>query len=268
MSLSILEAAVIEHHKFWLTSDFAFEKRAANFDAGLARDIANTYGVVRGFKGKRPTNPEDDRSASRIAMEIGSLNLDPKVSLKDKYEVLIDVLDRLRRGDATSPDPAVRYNLVSGLTKLFWFTQLRNWTMFDDFAARAIDAKGSAIVQGREFYGKLEGAEFASVAKALNSSIQRSDAALQGLHGERVIDKFLWLTGAPASVRSQAMASASLYLEALGTGLGDKLRHLAAALDEKHAADINNMLAKAKSLKVHQQHGQDPARKRRVHPHA
>lgn len=222
----LAKLAFIEHHRWWVMYDFAFEKRSQQgFDAALARDIANAYGVVRGFSGKRPRHPAPDASAELIADQVVKAAALPASTLSERYIHLQNALRALRQPEAG--DPAVRYDLVSGLSKLLWFALRKDWTMFDDLAAKAIQARGSAQERGAEFYSKLQAAGFHDVVTRIDDWLETSDPAVRQLHGARIVDKYLWLCGADESTRGNTDFNAQFYLEALPPGSGQMLTKLA-----------------------------------------
>ncbi|MBK5569472.1 hypothetical protein [Ensifer sp. SSB1] len=101
--------------------------------------------------------------------------------------------------------------------------------MFDSFAADALGIpKGRSFYRASHFYERLEELGFSQQSAAGNALIQASE--IPELHAERVIDKYLWLSGCTEAAREKTKAICEAYLQGLPSKHAEDLQALASAL--------------------------------------
>lgn len=225
---SLIYWATIEHHRWWLCHDQVYLNLLAKegqLRPWIVRLIAKAYGVNRGIPRAADIGPSDP-AATAIAEALGKAAPQFSGTLPQRFSICAEMLQQLpaaiRGGDPTP-------KFVSGTTKLMWFLKPAGWTMFDTFAADALGIpKGRSFDRASHFYGRLEKLGFSQQSAAGNALIQASE--IPELHAERVIDKYLWLSGCTQQAREKAKAICEAYLQGLPSKHAEDLQALASAL--------------------------------------
>lgn len=233
---SLIYWATIEHHRWWLCHDQVYLNLLAKegqLRPWIVRLIAKAYGVNRGIPRAADTGLSDP-AATAIAEALGKAAPQFSGTLPQRFsicaEMLLQLPTAIRGGDPTP-------KFVSGTTKLMWFLKPAGWTMFDSFAADALGIpKGRSFDRASRFYELLEKLGFSQRLETGNALIQASE--IPELHAERVIDKYLWLSGCTEAAREKTKAICDAYLQGLPSQYAKDLRALAFALSNSLSADL------------------------------
>lgn len=232
--------AVVEHYRTWLAFDgierlrISREKNA--IDAKSVRRIAIEYRINRGIlatknnKGNKIVGRDDHAQA--IAEHLNQVVArDWPDSLTARAQKCIEIAEWARENEHTSGV------LVSAATKLMWFLCPDGWTLFDRFAAKAVAAKGrNPSDQARDFFKILGERGFVESAGQINSILESS--TLTSLSGERVIDKFLMLSGADKTWTERVINVCEPFTQLLPGATKIELEKLAQRISDNHAASL------------------------------
>jgi len=225
---SLIYWATIEHHRWWLCHDQVYLNLLAKegqLRPWIVRFIAKAYGVNRGIPRAADTGLSDP-AATTIAEALGKAAPQFSGTLPQRFAICAEILQQLPtsiRGNVPTP------KFVSGTTKLMWFLKPAGWTMFDSFAADALGIpKGRSFDRASHFYELLEKQGFSQRSEIGNALIQASE--IPELYAERVIDKYLWLSGCTEAAREKAKAICDAYLQGLPSKYAKDLQALAFAL--------------------------------------
>lgn len=226
----LLKWAVIEHYRLWLFFDGLEIARIRENDDKLTppavQRIAQEYNVLQ----STPKGTSKLRMAKNIVRLLSGENRDHPSSLLARAERCAWLAKEAKRLGY------VKNREASAMTKLMWFLKPGGWTMFDRYAADAIGTNKypSPIDRMEEFYSNLSERDFESAARRLGSALRENGWC--GLHGERVVDKFLWLS--EADDRGYVIDNCKIFLTLLPNGIGDRLEHMAREISEQHAHDL------------------------------
>lgn len=181
--------AVVEHTRTWIAEDGPFrlvvEKQNGRLDGATLRRIAIAYNVSRGVN-KR--DPEKDTSSDAIARLINNARPWPS-GLSDRARKCLKIAQIAQSHGHTDKLQA------SAMTKFSWFSEPANWTVYDRFVARAMEATGkSTEARVLDFYARLEQRRFLEFSRRVQAALD--ECAPLPLVGARVVDKLMMLHGA------------------------------------------------------------------------
>ena len=118
-----------------------------------------------------------------------------------------------------------------------WFLKPDGWTVFDSFASNGLGIDGSDPIKRMEdFYKRLNVRNFGVHAIAINESLSSTD--FSELHGERIIDKFLMLAGAPKGWKEGVAENCRAFLECLHPTVRKKLVEAANRISAAHGDNL------------------------------
>ncbi|MET4085626.1 hypothetical protein [Bradyrhizobium sp. S3.5.5] len=221
--------AVVDHVRTWLGEDgpfrHAIERQNGRLDGVTLRRIAIVYNVNRGI---RKGEAGVDIHANALAEMINEVRDWPS-DLRARAERCLDVARTAQSRGHTKELQA------SALTKLSWFVEPAQWTVYDRFVARAMGVKAQATTEEKvtRFYAALEERGFPGLAKKIQD--QLDDRPTMPLFGARVLDKLMMLSGARMSQVSWAdsfVLTATSFLEVLPDEWRQPLEQLAARVEE------------------------------------
>jgi len=117
-------------------------------------------------------------------------------------------------------------NPVSAASKISWFINPTDWTMFDSYAVRAIEKlnKNSQVVALKfpTFYSRIDCLKVPTLIQRADDLIQAdADVKSAKLHGSRVFDKLLWIMGSHDYYKSVSRPFDEKYLN-FGAGMIEK----------------------------------------------
>ncbi len=216
-----LKWAVIEHSRTWEGLDGKVRQSLAAddvIDAKLVREIGKEYLVNRVVR--RGEDGSDDRHANWLADRLNQT----AQSWPDDLEGRALKCARLARLAAkeghTNGEPA------SAVTKFMWFLRPDGWTLFDNLAATGLGIPNrQATCRMLLFFEVLADRSFVRQSFEVNKALRRG--SFEHLYGERVIDKFLMLSGADDDWTGQIIGKCEEYHDALPKRIGSQLGQLA-----------------------------------------
>jgi hypothetical protein len=198
--------AVVEHYRWWLGEDQIDVRRIAKtgkIDPETVRAIARRYNVNRGI---RKRNDKRDTEARGIAKLLNNAAKRWPTGLVERAEKCSKVAEKAKRYGYTGG------HLASAITKLMWFVKPNGWTMYDGFAATGLGIeRKEARERMPEFYRELENRGFREIVADINRTLRATP--LLNLKPERVIDKYLWLWGAPMGRRQRTEEDCRIFLQ-------------------------------------------------------
>ncbi len=188
--------ATIEHMRTWDSFDGPMREKVIQ-DGGLtgftAAAIAIEYGLMNSlpWRGGFGRFPRVAKIVNRNAAGIPT-----SANMEDKLAAVTQVAEDIMREFELGKLP------TSAASKLFWFVSPGDWTMFDKHAFNGLikRKKKNRAEDMDAFYAKLSLCRFGHYADL----VMREGAACgQALNGERLLDKYLMLSGS-ASKASEA----------------------------------------------------------------
>ncbi|MBU2943520.1 hypothetical protein Q4525_01570 [Shimia thalassica] len=228
----LLKTATLEHYRRFLNNDGIFLKRAEKgFDAELVRGIGKDYSVSRGIPVEQ-INGDKDSNASLIAKKLNALSNHWPSSFLRRVDACEELAKRLQ-AKKTSGEPTTIGTQASMVTKMMWFKQPFDWTMFDSMAEAGLGYKSyvrkvdqqkeipNSIVRMQRFFQELETIGFSSAAKELNSVLSHNN--LSDIFGERIIDKYLMLNGMKTVARAHCIRDCGIFMDLLPDNTQKKL---------------------------------------------
>lgn len=227
---NLLKWAVIENYHLWLFFDgpelVRVRENNEYLTAQAVQRIAREYNVLQ----STPQGTSKLKMAENIVRLLAREKRVHPNSLMARAERCAWLANEAQRLGY------VRNREASAMTKLMWFLKPRGWTMFDRYAADAIGTNkhSSPIDRMKEFYSNLSERNFESAARRLGSALREN--GWRGLHGERVVDKFLWLS--EADDRDHVIDNCRVFLTLLPNGIGDRLEYTAQKISEQHALGL------------------------------
>jgi hypothetical protein len=180
--------AVVEHVRTWLRDDGPFIQEIKRGNGALngrtLRRIATTYKVSRGI----PRGGADgDTHAEALARLINDTNWPSELVPRAKV-----CANLAREANEKRYTHGIQ---TSAITKFSWFAQPLGWTPYDTFTARAMGFRGArAVCSMVSFYAELQQRGFSELAEQVQSLMDSRQ--IMALHGTRVLDKLMMLTGA------------------------------------------------------------------------
>ena len=209
--------AVAEHVRTWLSEDGPYSQAIANSGGIITGEqvtsISFIYKVVRGIS-KGPA------CAQGVADALNEYKGRWSGNLIERAEQCEEIAQHLKDGRLTK-------NLfVSGVTKLSWFVQPKDWTVFDSFVAKAMNVKGqTALSKMRRFYEELVVRDFPQTSNEIQRILQRSP--LPQLHAPRVLDKLMMLRGGGEDWAQRTIRLNANFLEMLPKEWREMIHQLA-----------------------------------------
>jgi len=220
--------AVTEHVRTWLSEDGPYSQAIANSGGIIAGDqvraIAYIYKVVRGIT-KGPA------TAQGIADALNDYNGHWSKNLSERAAQCEELAKLLKERGLTK-------NLfVSGVTKLSWFVQPKDWTVFDSFVTNAMDVKGNtSISKMRHFYDELVARDFLKTSVEIQRILQNSP--LRQLHAPRVLDKLMMFRGGGEDWAQQTIRINANFLDMLPKDWREIIHNLATKTQRTIGNDI------------------------------
>ncbi len=199
--------AVVDAYKWWLNSDFRLlqltgildhrgertSSSVGKFDTTVMRQIARSYTVSRNIP-SRDKDAQADNLVEILNESARELVLKP---FKDRASALACLI-RSNPVTVIVKGKTQQRQLASAYSKLTWFLQPDDWTIFDRYVGLAVCGGGAGgIDQMESFYAKLStGWEETKSALAFASAVN----GFHPLLGNRIIDKWLFLQGLSSSI--------------------------------------------------------------------
>lgn len=195
--------AVIEHYRSWLMFDGVeltrINQAGGILDAASVRRIAREYLVIRGIK-RIPQGQQIDIHANGVALHLNSLHPVANLTLAQRCQLCINAAIWANDNDPATSRPHTNGVQLSAMSKLSWFLDNTNWTLYDRFASSALGLAQTGInntARMTQFYGILQRRDFLGCSNQIQAYLTPPFA--QELRGERIIDKFLMISGAPSA---------------------------------------------------------------------
>ncbi len=183
---AMLDIAVVEGVKWWITFDGPTTKTIQNNGGQITKSnvhaIASTYNFRRNL-------PADEMGLDCV---VDCVNRFPRKRFPDFRSRAIEIEKSVLslKADLATPKRKRNFRIVSGLTKLTWFTAPDNWTPFDRLAAKAVGArKPDTLERMKDYYERLDRNGFAQCAAIIADCSKGTP--FEGVSGERILDKFL-----------------------------------------------------------------------------
>ncbi len=223
----LLKWAVVEHHRTWDNFDGPALQRLRNnsqkFDAKLVKDIRSEYGLGRSLAGSEPK-----RLGTFLDAEFSQIGSD----FAGKISACATISEKI-----VAKNVARRRQPVA-VSKFLWFAAPKGWTMFDDYVSQSLGITDSdCIARLRSFYETLARRGFLNQATAISSTLRENQISM--LYGERVIDKFLWLCGAPVVSSRRQIEFCRRYANKIApVKVKNRLMKTAEQISAKFAADL------------------------------
>ncbi|TBB32454.1 hypothetical protein [Rhizobium ruizarguesonis] len=238
--------ATIENYRWWLAHDQIYDqllRETGGITADIIRTIAKAYGINRGISAAE--DKDDDVTASAIARVLNEFNVvsfKKLSSLKDKVPTFRSIVDRMPMN--VDRDKSQNPTFVSGTSKLIWFFAPEGWTMFDRLAADGAGIAKSlpSITRAERYYASLGDRGFEQTTTKIQAVLDRS--AFKALHGERLIDKFLWLAGCKLETQKNTILMLHFYMDGLFPDVRSKLDALATKVADMLQSDLDALTKK------------------------
>lgn len=232
----LIKAAVVEHYRWFPNFDaYALDRVRGNIKGlmppELAAVIATEYKVSRclnlGENGKlhqSERSRDQTRRHKKFAKILNRARTKWPITLKGRARrcsrLAQDIVSEGLSSDAGYP--------ASAATKLMWFVEPEDWTVFDNVASKALlrsPSKGNSIEKMERFYCELGNRCFVNDAKDIQANIE--DSEFKFLHGTRVIDKFLLFVGAEDEGRNRSLDQCDTFVRYLPNCASEPLDELA-----------------------------------------
>lgn len=274
------DLAVLDAYKWWIVSDFGFLQltgvldehgndglEIGRFDKDAMRRIARAYTVSRNI----PSH-EGDAQASTLAALLSGADLAPALRLPfaERAVALTEFVNanpvKLASKDESQP---IEKKIASAITKLTWFLQPDDWTIFDKYVGVAVlRREGTGPKQMSSYYAELAG-EWRKISAGLCEA-----CAVHGFNrrlGYRIVDKFLFLhgigmyvpgtrkNGEPRDVLDKKSRLADRFASASVAPIRDSLHSFASALPTDLNARLNQLGRDAASVLAAANWIKDPA---------
>jgi hypothetical protein len=211
---SLYALSVVHCYRNHLTVDALFraEIDERGLDGDLLRRIALVYNVNRGVS----AGPENaDRLAGFLTAEAERF----AGSLTYKACHCARLADEMQARGMT------KHVQRSAVSKFMWFLRPDGWTVYDDFARRALGVSAQLGAPFERFYAELDSNDFTGAVAAIRAALNNTDFAMTP--PERVIDACLWLAGAPADRRAFEQRASATFLQTLPAPMAASLQDLA-----------------------------------------
>jgi hypothetical protein len=197
--------AVIDAYKAWLNTDFGFlqltgildvngkrtSKKIGEFNRDGMRLIARAYTVSRNI----PSHSNDAEAEALVKnlkteafAEIVAMGLAERAAKLVAFAKTNPVRKAAKDGVDGKP-----IQLASALSKLSWFLQPDDWTIFDKFVGAAVLKKNASGVSQMMAYYKAIASDWANAAPRLYDIAGKK--GFNPLLGYRIVDKYLFLHG-------------------------------------------------------------------------
>ena len=272
--------AVLDAYRWWIASDFGFLQltgvldqdgndglEIGRFDKDAMRRIARAYTVSRNI----PSH-QGDAQASTLAALLSGTELAPALRLPfaERAVALSDFV-HANPGKVAAKDngqPADT-KIASAITKLTWFLQPDDWTIFDKYVGVAVlRREGTGPVQMAAYYSRLAD-DWGKISAGLCDA-----CAVHGFNtrlGYRIVDKYLFLhgigmyvsgsrkNGEPRDVLDKKSQLADRVASASVAPIRESLRSFAKALPADLSAKLTQLGQDAASLLAAANWIKDPA---------
>lgn len=192
--------ATLGYLRWWWATDGArldVVRSVGGMTVSMLRSIALEYNVSRLILGAKKSEvvPEqdeelnDDPSATRLCAILNAARADWPANMPERARACLDIVDEAKRQGVAKKD------LASATTKLMWFLEPSDWTVFDRFAKDGLDFK--TPVKRRDqmlaFYETLEARGFVALAREMQQQID--ETPFRGLPAARILDTLLMARG-------------------------------------------------------------------------
>lgn len=216
-------------YQWWLYVDFGYLQtingKAFKLDGPLVREIAESYDVGRTIGGA--TKADADLAAGALAGMIRTSGAGDGMTLIERAARSAHALER--KGTDLSRSP------ISAITKISWFVWPDGWTMFDSLTSKAVLGRSSSQVSHMErFYAALQVRGWLDVLRRVRERIR---APFDRRMAERVLDKYLFLSGLESARRKRTVASIDGFVAALPADLRDSVQEQCEAISDCMGGD-------------------------------
>lgn len=207
----LLHAATVEHIRFWWGDDgidFGRIKARRKVGTDDVRRIFTRYRVGRGLLKSNDTGL--DIGANGVS---GLLNKEIRfwpATMKQRCNFIVRLSEEaLQKGYSKG-------RLISGFSKIVWFMRPTGWTLYDSYAADAlqIPKQLGAVDKVSRFYACLEDLGFVEACDRMRITV--NDSNFPTLWPERIVDKALWIRGSNERQRAELDKNHQFYLNAIG----------------------------------------------------
>ena len=244
-----LDLAIFQYHRMWLNFDGPvremIKKNNGKLSCKIIGLIASEYNIGRTVK----LIPDDDITCESTKQKVRDKNLSKicnkfKKSAKKSRSLVarantIKNIAKSIHKTITLENCKIdsykkqgenrdKYLPVSYASKLSWFFAPDDWTVFDNYVANAMGAKGNAksgetsASRMINYYKKLQCAGFQGVVNRV--SVNLAAAKLSYLPAERIIDIYLWAFGADMDSFCTTWKFAMCHKAVLDESIADKLQ--------------------------------------------
>lgn len=224
-----LYVAVIDHARVWIGADGfrlkMVEENQGRFDGPILRRIARDYSVGRGI---HASENGADGAADGLARLANNLADRWPNGLYDRAEACAE-LAKKAEGKYTHGFQA------SLMTKLMWFLKPKDWTVFDQFAAKGVGIPngGDSIARMLDYYRELDERGFVGFTRAIQKVVCKSEYPF--LHATRIIDNALMRIGGRGEDNAYFASRPEHFLTVLPKSAASSLKALAEQLGKEFA---------------------------------
>jgi hypothetical protein len=198
--------AVVDAYRWWINHDFGFliatkvigadgartGRTVGEYDFETMRRIARAYSVSRNIP-SHDSEVEGEKVVKHLNGE--QLRHLSKLGFEERAKGLVEFVKTNRAALRLAPDAVEpkRRALASALSKLTWFLNPEDWTIFDKYVSAAVLRRGGAGVdQMEKFYGDLSKGWPDTLRKVEQEVVGRG---LDQWLASRIVDKYLFYHG-------------------------------------------------------------------------
>lgn len=232
MSERISYWAMIELYRTYLFEDGPFletiRDAGGQLDAKTLSRIAHSYSVSRTI----PSSPKSDGYNLQILWnEIKDLQKRWPTTLDRRAEecrisaIRVSAsFQRQEKSEGKGRSPGAPH---SAITKLIWFVEPNGWTVFDALASNAVLKSGGTAGERQQRFYRVIAEPFAHWTDNLRKNTGRFEPRL---YAERLIDKYLLLTGLKPQGFSEVRTRNCHFLRLLPQPIQERLTQCALAV--------------------------------------
>jgi len=196
--------ATIQLYRTYLFEDGPFlemiRDAGGNMDSHTLSRIAYSYAVSRTIPAP-PKNVDKSYNLELFARAVLNLQKNWPSSTQDRAQACRTTTCVLAKNFSRRSDARISGAPHSAVTKLIWFLEPTGWTVYDRLAANAVPKHGEDTEQRQERFYNIIKEPLAEWSDKIRQPLSQLDPKL---HAERLIDKYLLITGLGTDGRNRA----------------------------------------------------------------